>query len=293
MDSLAGMDVFRLGDGRAVEYLDVGDPAGRPVVFLHGTPGTAGSAALLEGAARRQGVRLLAVSRPGYGATTTTAPGLLSVGHDVGELASGVGVGDFAVLGTSGGGPFALATSVALGSRVRDVLVAAGAGPYRLLAPQVLTPEDAQALDLLAAGDVETAVALVTAEVSRDFDALMQLPASEFPTAFAANVPPGERYFATRPEEGAIFFADVRRALERYDGFVRDNLSWLGTWDFAVDDVLAPVQLSYGGNDAMVPPSNGEWLAARLPTSTLTIHPDAGHGDVTFGLVEGLLATLT
>src|SRR6478609_275871 len=70
------MDVFRLADGRDVEYLEVGDPSGQPVVHLHGTPGTAGSGALLEDAARRNGVRLLAVSRPGYGRSTTTPPGL-------------------------------------------------------------------------------------------------------------------------------------------------------------------------------------------------------------------------
>jgi pimeloyl-ACP methyl ester carboxylesterase len=190
------------------------------------------------------------------------------------------------VLGTSGGGPFALATSVALPVRVRQVLVAAGLGPYRLIAPEALTPEDVRALDLIAAGDVQSAVETVTAEVNRIFSAMMELPASEFEAAFTANLPPSERYFDTRPEDRAIFFADVRRSLERYDGFVRDNLSWLGSWDFDLDQVVAPVQLSYGGTDAMVPATNGEWLAEHLPMATLTIHPDAGHGDVCFGLVE-------
>jgi pimeloyl-ACP methyl ester carboxylesterase len=287
------MDVFLTGDGRGLEYLEVGDPGGQPVIYLHGTPGTAGSAALLDEAARRQRVRLLAVSRPGYGESATTPPGLVSVGRDVGELASGLGVGEFAVLGASGGGPFALATGVALTTRVRHVLVAAGPGPYHLIAPEVLSPEDVQALDLLAAGDVQSAVATVTAEVSRDFDAMMQVPASEFETAFTGHTPPSERYFDTRPKDRAIFFADIRRGLERYDGFVRDNLSWLGPWDFDLGDVVAPVQLSYGGTDSMAPATHGKWLAAHLPTATLTIHPGAGHGEVCFGLVEQLFATLT
>jgi pimeloyl-ACP methyl ester carboxylesterase len=285
------MDVFETADGRVLEYLEVGDPGGRPVVYLHGTPGTAGSAALLDDAARRQGVRLLAISRPGYGASTTTAPGLLSVGRDVGELASGLGVEEFAVLGASGGGPFALATSVAIPTRVRKVLVAAGPGPYHVISPEVLAPEDVEALDLLATGDVEGAVSIVTAEVSGDFGAMMQVPPSEFETAFAGDVPRGGGYFDTRPHDRAVFFADLRRGLERYDGFVRDNLSWLGTWDFDLRDVIAPVQLSYGGADSMSPAVHGEWLASHLPTATLTIHPDAGHGEVCFGLVEQLFAT--
>ena len=159
-----------MADGRDVEYVEVGDPSGQPVVHLHGTPGTAGSGALLEDAARRNGVRLLAVSRPGYGRSTTTPPGL-GVARDVGELASGLGIEEFAVLGVSGGGPFALATAAALPARVRRVLIAASPGPVHLLAPQHLEPDDVQALELLAAGDVDSAVALVTAEARRDFDA--------------------------------------------------------------------------------------------------------------------------
>jgi pimeloyl-ACP methyl ester carboxylesterase len=281
-----------MADGREVEYIEVGDPIGQPVVHLHGTPGTAGSGALLEHAARRNGVRLIAVSRPGYGRSTTTAPGLLSVARDVGELASGLAVEEFAVLGASGGGPFALATAAALPTRVRRVLIAASPGPVHLLAPQHLEPDDVQALELLAAGDVEGAVALVTGEARRDFDALRQLPVAEFEEAMNAMAPPNEHYFDTRPDERAVFMADFRRAIERYDGFVRDNLSWLGSWDFDLADVVAPVLLCYGGADAMVPATNGEWLSERLPKATLLIHPEAGHGDITFGFGERLFAEL-
>jgi pimeloyl-ACP methyl ester carboxylesterase len=286
------MDVFWMADGREVEYVEVGDPSGQPVVHLHGTPGTAGSGALLEDAARRNGVRLLAVSRPGYGRSTTTPPGLLTVARDVGELASGLGVEEFVMLGASGGGPFALATAAALPARVRRVLIAASPGPVHLLAPQHLEPGDVQALELLAAGDVDGAVALVTAEARRDFDAMRQLPVDEFEEAMNGMAPPSEHYFDTRPDERAAFVADFRRAIERYDEFVRDNLSWLGPWDFDLADVIAPVLLCYGGADAMVPATNGEWLTERLPRATLSIQPDAGHGEVCFGLGEHLFAAL-
>jgi pimeloyl-ACP methyl ester carboxylesterase len=194
------MESFRTGDGRVCEYMQVGDPNGKPVVFLHGTPGTAGSAVLLEDATPRQGVRLLALSRPGYGATTATAPGLLSAGQDVGELASRLGVEEFAALGVSGGGPFALAVGATLTTRVRHILIAGGPAPYHEIAPEVLAPEDVEAMDLLAAGDVDGAVARVTAGVRRDFDALSQLPVSEFEAAFSAMFPPTEHYFDARPD---------------------------------------------------------------------------------------------
>jgi pimeloyl-ACP methyl ester carboxylesterase len=286
------VDVFRTADGREVEYVEVGDPGGRPVVHLHGTPGTAGSVALLEDAARRNDVRLLGISRPGYGRSTTTPPGLASVARDVGELADGLGVEEFAVLGVSGGGPFALATAATMPARVRRVLIAGSPGPVQLLAPQHLEPEYVQALELLAAGDVEGAVALVTSEARRDFDATRHLPAEDFEKAINAMVPPTEHYFDTRPDEQAVFMADLRRAIDRYDGYVRDNLSQLGPWDFDLADVVSPVLLCYGGADAMVPATNGEWLAERLSTATLSIQSDAAHGDVCFGMGEQLFAAL-
>lgn len=289
---LRPMDVFTAADGRDIEYVEVGDPRGQPVVYLHGTPATAGSAVLLDRAASRHGVRLLAVSRPGYGDSTTTAPGLLSVARDIGELTRELGIDDFAVFGASGGGPFALATAAALPARVRQVLVAAGPGPVHLLAPEHLEPDDERALAMLAAGDVDAALALVTAEAQRDFDALRRLPSEEFAEALRGMVPPSEHYFDTRPDEHAVFLSDFRRGIERYDGFVRDNLSWLGPWDCELDDVAAPVHLFYGGADAMVPAVNGEWLAERLPRAILTIDPEAGHGEVCLGRGEQLFTVL-
>lgn len=287
------MDRLRTGDGRVLEFLEVGDPRGAPVVYLHGTPGTAGSAALFADVAHRQGVRFVAVSRPGYGGSTTTVPGLLSGSQDIAELVNELGIDTFGVLGVSGGGPFALAVGAALPTRVRSIVVAAGPGPYHEVAPDKLAPEDLQAIDLLAAGDVDGAVAAVTPEVVRDFDPIVRLPVSEFETAFSAGRPPTEHYFDTRPDDRALFFADLRRALDSYDGFIRDNLSWCGPWDFALRDVLAPVRLNYGAADAMGPPVHGEWLHERLPNADLTVHPNAGHGEVCFGLAQWSLAALS
>jgi pimeloyl-ACP methyl ester carboxylesterase len=286
------MEKIALTDGRALEYLDLGDPDGRPVVYLHGTPGTAGCAALLDEAARRRAVRLVAVSRPGYGASTTSVPGLSSVARDVGELVSTLGIGELAVWGTSGGGPYALAVGALLPDLVTRIAVAAGPAPYQQVAPEVLDAEDVRALELLASGDADGAVAQVMPGVRRAFDAVHRLPPGEFAEAFAGMAPANEDYFDSRPAEGATMFADVHRALERYDGLIRDNLSWLGPWDVELGAVAAPTALHYGQTDAMVPTVHGEWLDARLPTAVLTIHAGAGHGDITFGLAEEILSAL-
>ena len=84
----------RLPSGLVLEYVDLGDPDGSPVVYQPGSPSTAGGGALLDEAARRHGVRLVSVCRPGYGASTSTPPGLASVGRQVVELADLLGLVD-------------------------------------------------------------------------------------------------------------------------------------------------------------------------------------------------------
>ena len=258
----------RLPSGLVLEYLDVGDPDGVPVVYQPGSPSTAGGGALLDDAARRHGVRLVSVSRPGYGASTSTPPGLASVGRQVVELADLLGWSTFGTFGSSGGGPYALATSAVAPDRVSRVAVAAGPGPT----------EEEPSPDELAA------------EVREFADRLLPLGPAEFQAEMASNRPPNEHYFEDHPDEAVTFFADLRRALDPPDGFARDNLAWGGTWDVDLAAVTAPVHLLYGDADQMVPVSHGHVLTALLPHATFTVRPGAGHGDITFASTDSVLA---
>jgi pimeloyl-ACP methyl ester carboxylesterase len=259
----------RLPSGLVLEYVDLGDPDGVPVVYQPGSPSTAGGGALLDEAARRHGVRLVSVSRPGYGASTATPPSLASVGRQVVELADLLGWSRFGTFGSSGGGPYALATAAVAPERVTRVAVAAGPAP-----------SDAD-------GDPWE---VVSAEVREFAGTLLPLDDAAFEAAMAADVPPNERYFADRPAEAAIFFADLRRALEPSDGFARDNVAWGGTWDIDPSLVTAPVDLLYGEADKMVLADNGRRLAELIPHATFTLLPGAGHGDVTFASADWVLA---
>jgi len=266
----------RLASGLVLEYVELGEPDGVPVVYQPGSPNTAGAGVLLDDAARRHGVRLLSLSRPGYGASSLTPPSLASVGQQVVELADLLGCSTFGIFGSSGGGPYALATAAVAPDRVTRVVVAAGAGP----------------LHDEAGSEGDAAPAVVTAEVGECADRLLALDGDAFREALAADLAPNEHYFDERPAEAATFFADLRRALDPPDGFARDNLSWGGRWDLDLSAVTAPVELLYGDADQMVPLHNGTRLAELLPNATLTVLPGAGHGDVTFGCVDRLLASL-
>jgi pimeloyl-ACP methyl ester carboxylesterase len=249
-----------------LEWTEYGDPDGFPVFFQHGTPGTGGAGAIVASTAVRHGVRLLAVSRPGYGESADTPPGLASVAEQVGLLADELGIERFGVWGLSGGGPFGLAQAVVTPDRVTRVVVSAGGAPG--------SPTQDVA-ELVAEAD----------ELAARFGALDA-------SGFLAQVPPHEMFFRDHPEYVDTFLANMRRATTRPDGHVRDNQSWQGDWDVALADIAVPVDLLYGDADQMVVLDNGRHLADAIPHARLHVLPGVGHGYATFGSADLALALL-
>jgi pimeloyl-ACP methyl ester carboxylesterase len=76
-------DLLRLPDGRQAQYWQGGSESGPVVFFLHGCPDTRHAAFPGDEAARRTGVRLISVNRPGYGWSDEAAATHGSVADDV------------------------------------------------------------------------------------------------------------------------------------------------------------------------------------------------------------------
>ncbi|MGN6574212.1 MAG: alpha/beta fold hydrolase [Nocardioides sp.] len=279
-----------LADGRVLEYLTFGDPGGHPVVLFTGTPATAEGGSLVADAAVDRGVRLVAVSRPGYGGSTTSPPGLAPVARDTLELLDVLGVARVGVHGISGGGPFALALAAVAPDRVERVVVSAGPGVHSEVGG--LGPTEAEAVALAQSGDLDGAWRLLHDEAAGELGDAATLTLAEFQAQMFPSGPPPGSYFESRPELFGVFVANMHRAVQNLDGYVRGHLSWCGPWDFDLATVTSPVLLLYGLEDQMVPAAHGEWLDARLPSSELRICA-GGHGDITFGLAADTYAYLT
>jgi len=122
--------MVELREGRRIAFAEYGDPDGIPVIFCHGWPASRLQAGLLHSAACDLGARIIAPDRPGVGwspaqpgRTLTDWPKLL------GEMADRLGLGEFRVLGVSGGGPYALAAAWGLPERVQVASVVCSAPP--------------------------------------------------------------------------------------------------------------------------------------------------------------------
>lgn len=218
------------------------------------------------------------MSRPGYGGSTVItakAPSLLAVGGDTAALASHLGLDEYAVLGISGGGPFAVATAVADPSAVRALGLVGGVGPWRLLDEPSVHPEDRACLALLDAGDIAGAWDGLRLLAEEDLGGLRALDDAARVDAILA----GESSPLIHDEGYRAIWADAMRVvLDGLDGWVFDNLAWGGIWDVDPSDVVAPSLLWYGGTDGY--DAERQWYADRIAGSHLTIFPGEGHLDV-------------
>src|SRR5262249_61932221 len=76
--------------------------------------------ALAHKAARERGVRLIAPERPGYGLSDyRAAESLAQIAEDLKSVADAYGLGRFAIIGVSGGAPYAVAAAEAVPGGVR------------------------------------------------------------------------------------------------------------------------------------------------------------------------------
>jgi len=282
---------INLPDGRPLSVWTGGDPDGVPVIYLHGTPSSRLQAVSGHDAAVRQGVRLIAANRPGYGAAPDVPTSLASVAEDTLALADALGLNRFAVIGVSGGGPYALACGAFAPERVAAVGVAVGIGPWRLIDPPGTNPQDRAALELADAGDVAAALAAFRTSAAEGFASMLKLDDDAMMDEFIRPVPEKERALFTPPQR-AVWAADLREALISYDGYARDNLAWGGDWGLDLSAVSSPTWLWYGDEDRLVSPDHGRWLHERIALSTLVIRPGAGHGGVIYPFWDDMLTTL-
>ena len=122
--------VLQLGDGRTLGFKVYGDPAGAPLLFLHGTPGSRLKFAIGHAAGKALGLAIVAPDRWGYGLSDAPrAPSLPAFAADMAALMDHLGHARFAVGGISGGGPYAAGVAACLAPRVAALALVSPMGP--------------------------------------------------------------------------------------------------------------------------------------------------------------------
>jgi len=122
---------IELCDGRLLGYTEYGAREGVPVLYFHGFPGSRLDFPLFgDGdAAFETNARIIAVDRPGMGLSDfKRGRKMLDWPDDVTELADALQLDRFAVLGFSGGGPYAAACAFKMAGRLAATGIVCGMG---------------------------------------------------------------------------------------------------------------------------------------------------------------------
>ncbi len=260
-----------VASGRQIAFAEWG-PRDAPVVFYcHGFPGNYRELELSLPAVERDGVRarVIALNRPGYGRSAFQKNRrILDWPHDAATVADHLGIDRFAVLGASGGAPYALACASALSDRVTRVGIVVGVAP----------------IDAPGMRDTPT----ITGWSKRNVIRRLQFAATAAAVNSGRNDRITSRVVATlgEPDRNAMEDPEVRRwflrmAREAYTHSGRGGAYEAGLyrqpWGFDLGRVTAETSLWYGGADTWVPASAGRWLAEQLPNSRYTTWAEHGH----------------
>jgi pimeloyl-ACP methyl ester carboxylesterase len=254
-----------LGGGRMLHVYDTGgdDADVQLTVFWHhGTPNIGQPPEPLFPAAVERGIRWVSHDRPGCG-RSTAQPGrdVASAAADVSTIADALGIGQFAIMGHSGGGPHSLACAALLPERVLSVVSVSGQAPFPaegLDRFASMAPSVAAQVRAAAGGRVALEHYLATT----DFDPEQFAPADHAALAGTWS-----------------WLNDVAgKAMEAGpDAMVDDLLAYVAPWGFDPGQVRAPVLFLHGAQDRVVPSSHSEWLARQSRSAELWLRPDDGH----------------
>jgi pimeloyl-ACP methyl ester carboxylesterase len=276
----------RRGDGSVIAVEVAGEPAAAPVLFCHGLADSRLSARLFAPVAGELGLRIVAPDRPGTGGTDPRRLGrLVDWVQDAALVLDATAAGPAALLGVSGGGPFAAACAAAIPGRVRSLTLVSALGlpgwPTRGMAPgERLSLEIARRAPAFGGWFLGRLAGLGR----RSPRLFLRISTSEMPGT--------DRQALDQPGSRDAFLANYLEAFRRGDGGVAQDLRVLTRpWGFELASVKVPTSIHHGDADNTVPPQHARLFAEAIPGARLKLHPGLGHFSI-FDATREILAAL-
>jgi len=266
-----------VGDDRQIGFAEFGDPQGRAVFWLHGTPGARRQIPMEARVyAEKRQIRLIGIDRPGIGSSTPHQyDTVFAFADDLRTIADTLGIDQMEVIGLSGGGPYTLACAAAMPDRVVAAGVIGGVAPT--------TGSDAIGGGVMGSVGLRVAPLLQVAggPIGLAASVLIRLVrplASPAADLYGRVSPEADRRLLARPEIKAMFLDDLLNGSRKQMAApFADVVVFARDWGFRLDEVKVPVRWWHGDHDHIVPFEHGQHVVAKLPDVELYHLPGESH----------------
>jgi pimeloyl-ACP methyl ester carboxylesterase len=262
---------FQLRDGRTLAWRWWGDHGATPILRLQGTPGSRLYRHPEPDMQRNLGVRHLLADRPGYGGSTRLpGRGVAGIADDLVALLDFHKLDRVPVMGTSGGGPHALAIAAMHPERVSAVSVIVGASPLNSEEASRLVGVNAMGYAAAERGweDLHRLLA----------DVRVRLLGEDGMAGVLSDAPPEDRAVMQNPAWQRISRAGVGEALRQgAEGWTDESMALHRDWDFDLDAIRATVTWWHGDSDMNAPLSAARRAIERMREVDLRVWKHEGH----------------
>ena len=282
---------MRTRDGRSIGVLELGQAAGAPVFHFHGSGSSRLEAVLVADAAKKAGVRLIALDRPGVGQSDPChRDRLLDWPEKVVEVADALKIQKFAVLGMSAGGPYALACAATIPHRLTTCALVCAVAPPALIrhaAPlwMRLIWRSAQRFPTTFDAFLRTAVPNRPQSVAAAERWIRWCTPWMAPADRAVLRAPGTRVGLARA------FSEGRR--QGAEAIRREAMNEVRCWGFALKDIrFESIFLWHGEQDRLTPVAASRLFVDALPHCRATFYPHDGHFSTALVHAEEIFAAL-
>lgn len=282
-----------LSDGRRLGYAEYGDANGKPVFLFHGCPGSRFDASLVEEKLSSLNARCFAIDRPGMGLSDYQRKrSILDFPDDLLELANHLQLSKFAVLGVSGGGPYALACAYKIPPNcLTGCAVVSGTGNYHTNKAEL--SRDAQKLLFIAKYFPSLVRVLLWREFGRNVDDKDWW--DENYSKFSVGLPEPDKQIILNPDmKDRIIRKSIEAFRQGSKGPAYDFKLYAKSWGFALDELPSETRIFifHGELDKNVPIGIVQVMSKSIPNCKTSFYPNEGHMSVFVNKLEDILSLI-
>ena len=285
MDNNKTNQQITLPDGRILGYAEYGSPEGMPVFYFHGFPSSRLDWQLItdDNLLSELSVRVIAPDRPGYGLCDfQRGRKIVDWPEDVMNLANELQIDRFAVLGVSGGGPYAAACASKIHDRLVKTGIVCGMGP-----------SDAPGMKDGASWTIPGTPSLIRRIILMLTSMGLQRDPDQFLSRTKETLSEPDSQLLDHPGLANFFIDGMREAFRNgIRGANHEAGLYTRAWGFKLQDITAKVHLWHGEQDLNVPVSVGRFVAEAIPNCDASFHSMEGHLTLPHNHIKEILSTL-